>query len=34
MNSMSNKRYDGREIRIIYVDEETFKKSFAHLKEA
>lgn len=31
-NSMSNKRYENRDIRIIYVDEETFKKSFAHLK--
>jgi len=31
-NSMANKRYENRDIRIIYVDEETYKKSFAHLK--
>lgn len=32
MNAMANKRYEGREIRVIFVDEETFKKSFAQLK--
>jgi len=32
MNAMANKRYEGREIRVIFVDEETFQKSFAQLK--
>jgi len=32
-NAMANKRYEDREIRVIYLDEETYKKSFAHLKE-
>jgi len=31
-NLMSNKRYENRDIRITYIDEETYKKSFAHLK--
>jgi RNA recognition motif-containing protein len=31
-NTMSNKRYENRDIRITYIDEETYKKSFAHLK--